>query len=370
MTSVEVSLSQESLFFPLPFTNASIENVVQVHNRLAADSTNRKLNVVAFKVLSAVRHRYSVRPATGFIAPGEAITIHFSLDPESIRSNPDPQFRVLPTEKTKDAIYIDFAIVVGNADDVGDSRVGEAVSGKYLNAWLAAGGHVKGVNERQPVSEECGAFWKGRGAAKPSGDSSSLRKKLVCVFANRDSVPESLVVCMKAEGGSSTSAARASAPPPPTSRPPPTTATHRDSTAPPEVPPRRFSVSSPSVSITPRASQEAARTPSRQTANGDNTAAAAATPSSFLATTPPAAAVRHGAVAAAAGAGGGRRKPFSLQQAAMAFSSEKAEKHKAMWKRVMHYKIPYTVAAAMVLLALYCGLCETHTFFSWLIAGR
>lgn len=317
MSSVGVHLSQEQLFFPLPFTNATIENVVQVRNLLKSSSQDRTANVISFKVLSAVRHRYSVRPAVGFVGPEQAVTIHFSLDPEEIRRHPDAAARVLPTESTKDAIYIDLAVVPGSAK-------------QFLANWEKS----REQQNYKDVQEDATNFWRSRGAVKKSTtipETNATRRKLQCVFASRDHVPDSLVMCMKSDrhaNGVSTHPNQS--PVVPTSRPPTMPSTDHRSTSPPDSLPRR---------VTTGQGTPPSSTPQSSTANR----------------------------------GHATFQPVkSSTGAPAAVHSEEDDPLMSMTKTslfaaIANYRIPYVVVGLLLVATVFCGLYE-HTFLSWLVA--
>lgn len=340
--ALPVTLSQESLFFPLPFTNAAIDNVVQIRNLLPAVPSNSKGNAVAFKILSPVQHRYSVRPPVGFIAAGDAVTVNFSFNPESVRRNKNPADRELPTAATKDAVYIDFAVV--------DGAAAEAV----LTRWAP---REKGVNLLREVQSDVAAFWKQRGPVK-GVTSGAMRQKLRCVFAVRSEVPGSLVMCVKEEGGAAAPSRRSAPVEAPTSRPPSTSNTDKTNTAPPDSPPARYAENdryTPTTSSTPlsRRRHVDPATPIHREAHVATLAPSSQSKSPPLPSTFP----YSGSSPVAA------RGPMMTKATTTA-------KKKGMVAAVMHYKLSYKVVIVLLFLSFICGLLDRDNVLTWLIASK
>lgn len=325
--ALQVKLSQDNLFFPLPFTNATIDNVVQVKNPLPVVQGDPKANVIAFKILSEVQYRYSVRPPVGFIGAGEHVTIVFSFNPEHVKSGKNPAERELPTEATKDAIHVDFAVVDAPSVE------------RALAHW--APGSKEAKTSREVVSD-ASQFWKQRGQVKKNSPTAT-RYKLRCVFAPRNNVPDSLVMCMKEEEDGK---AKGPAAPVPTSRPPMTSSTQPRNTAPPEAPPHRHSES-------PRAGS-AMSTPREGPGKAPPTA-----PAGPIAAAP----VSRPAPPAAAAAAAVRKPPASGDSAAAGSLTAKG-----MLSQVMNYKLSYTVVGVLLLLTLLCGLLDQSNLLTWLLA--
>ncbi|KAK7197764.1 MSP (Major sperm protein) domain containing protein [Novymonas esmeraldas] len=329
--TLQVKLSQDSLFFPLPFTNATIDNVVQVKNTLPAVQGDPRANVVSFKILSEVQYRYSVRPPVGFIGAGEHVTIVFSFNPEHVKAGANAAERQLPTEATKDAIHIDFAVVDA------------AAAGAALAHWTPASKESRSSRE---VMADAAQFWKARGQVRRNSPT-TMRFKLRCIFATRQNVPESLVMCMKEEESKSAAVVDAAAAAlPPKTRPPATSSTQPQNTAPPEAPPHRHSES-------PR------NTPTASTPRSD-----ANRP------TRPAAAARPSGVAVTATTAAAPPPPKSSSSSPSSGASTAALTPKGIVTQVMHYKLSYKVVGVLLVLTLLCGLLDHSNFLTWLLATR
>lgn len=333
--SLQVKLSQDSLFFPLPFTNATIDNLVEVRNPLPVVPGDPKANVIAFKILSEVQNRYSVRPSAGFIGPGTHVTIIVSFNPEQVREAKNPAERELPTEATRDAIHIDFAVVDA------------AYTATALAHWVPGS---KASKPSREVVADASAFWKKRGPVTKN-DAATLRIRLRCVFATRNNVPETLVISMKEEDGKK-AAAEVNAAVPKT-RPPPTSTTDPRNTAPPGAPPHRTSETPREA--TPRNDGAPAAPASRPTVPTTTTAAAAAAPA--------AAAAARAAFPPAAPAA-----PSPKPAVKFPASSAAGEKKKGLVSAVMHYKLSYAVVAVLLVLTFFCGIWDHSNLLTWLIA--
>lgn len=307
-------LSQNSLFYPLPLTNVVVSNVVEAKNVLPATS-NGSENLIVFKVLSAVRHRYTVRPPVGFIAAGESVQITIALDPDAIRAQPDAQ---LPTAETKDSIFIDIARVPA-----------DSLPAKTFMAAHASGTVAEASKELQASAS---AFWHQRGPVK-GADPNGARRRLDCVFANKE---EQAVLLPEALGGPEVPPAV------PTSRPPPTGDTHPGRTDPPESPPSRSTANSPSA-ITPASNTERPPTPSTAAP-----ATAAAAPSEAPA----------------------KAKVGSLLQAGKDLAARERAKKKGVISQILNYRISYAAVAVLVVLSVLCGVYDRNTILSRIIAGR
>ncbi|KPA84241.1 hypothetical protein ABB37_02285 [Leptomonas pyrrhocoris] len=342
--ALQMKLSQDSLFFPLPFTNATIDNVVQIHNLLPVVPGKPKANVVSFKILSEVQHRYSVRPPVGFIGADDHITIVFSFNPEQVKAAKNPADRELPTEATRDAIHIDFAVVDADSIDAA------------LAHWVPGSKESKLARD---VMTDASAFWKKRGQVTKN-NATMLRFKLRCVFAPRHTVPDSLVISMKegeGKGVDPKKAAEVNAAVPKT-RPTPTSTTDPRSTAPPAVPPHRHSEtpreSTPRNELSPTAR---ALTPPNATATAATLAATKAAAAAAAAPT-----ARSVPVAA---------PPTSSMPAVRLPSSRSAEetkKKKGFVGAVLNYKLSYAVVAVLLVLTFFCGLWDHGNLLTWMIS--
>nr|CCM16793.1 hypothetical protein, conserved [Leishmania guyanensis] len=337
MTSdnLQVTLSQDSLFFPLPFTNATIDNVVQMKNPLPVVQGNPKANVISFKILSRVQHRYSVRPPVGFIGAGEHVTIVFSFNPEHVRMAKIPEERELPTEATRDAIHLDFAVV-------------DAQSVQTALAHWVPGSKVTKVPRE--VMTDALLFWKQRGPVK-EGSPSTMRYKLRCVFAPRNNVPDSLVMCMKEEGGRTRGTADSTALLPSTC-PPMTSSTQSQNTA-------------PSEALLHRHTENQRNTPTASTPHND----------------------ASGALPAARGPGVSAGRPGVAGAALAPFASPTSSSPTQKWRsssgapdgevtlkgilgQVMNYKLSYRVVSVLLALTFLCGLLDQSNLLTWLITKR
>jgi hypothetical protein len=332
--ALQMKLSQDSLFFPLPFTNATIDNVVQIQNPLPAVQGDPKANVVSFKILSEVQHRYSVRPPVGFIGAGDHITVVFSFNPEQVKAARNPVERELPTEATKDAIHIDFAVV--DAASVATA----------LTHWVP-GSKVSKLS--RDVLADASAFWKKRGQVTKN-NATMMRLKLRCIFAPRNTVPDSLVISMKEEDGKDAkNAAEVNAAVPKT-RPPQTSTTDPRNTAPPEAPPHRHSDTPKEA--TPTSQNEPLSRAPRTAAAPTTTAVAAAAPATTARPVPPAMPTTS-------------PKPPASKLPALGGSG--AEK-KGLVSAVMNYKLSYAVVAVLLVLTFFCGVWDHGNLLTWLIS--
>ncbi|GET89866.1 hypothetical protein, conserved [Leishmania tarentolae] len=333
--ALPIKLSQDSLFFPLPFTNATIDNVVQVKNMLPAVQGDPKANVISFKILSRVQNRYSVHPPVGFIGAGEHATIVFSFNPEHVKMAKNPQERELPTEATKDAIHVDFAVV--DAQSVQTA----------LAHWVPGRKETKAPRE---VIADASQFWKQRGQVTKNSPT-SMRHKLRCIFATRNNVPDSLVMCMKEEGGKCKPIADGAAPLPRT-RPPVTPSTQPHSTAPPETPPHRYS-------------ESRLTTPTMRSPSNDVCHTGSASGGQSISTT------RPGAAAAASASSG---PPASLAPTWKPSTSAGLTcgdiTLKSIAGQVMNYKLSYRTACVLLFLTLLCGLLDQSNILTWMIANH
>lgn len=331
--TLPIKLSQDSLFFPLPFTNATIDNVVQVKNMLPVVQGDPKANVISFKILSRVQNRYSVHPPVGFIGAGEHATIIFSFNPEHVKMTKNPEERELPTEATKDAIHVDFAVV--DAQSVQTALV----------HWAPGSKEAKASRE---VVADASRFWKQRGQVKKNSPI-AMRYKLRCVFATRNNVPDSLVMCMKEEGGTCKPIADGAAPLPRT-RPPVTSSTQPQNKAPPEAPPHRYSESQTTTPATRSPHSDACYTP-----------CATGSPNIFAAR-----------LSEAAGASAPSASPPSsapTQKPRTSAGSTCGDiTLKSITEQVMHYKLSYRAVGVLLFLTLLCGLLDQSNLLTWLIA--
>ncbi|KAG5499363.1 hypothetical protein JIQ42_04180 [Leishmania sp. Namibia] len=334
MTSgtLQVKLSQDSLFFPLPFTNATIDNVVQVKNTLPVVQGDPKANVISFKILSRVQYRYSVRPPVGFIGAGEYVTIVFSFNPEHVKMSKNPEERELPTEATKDAIHVDFAVV--------DAQLVPTA----LAHWVPGSKDAKMSRE---IMADASQFWKKVGQVKKNSPT-MMRYKLKCVFATRNNVPDSLVMCMKEEDNKAKATADDGAPLP-RARPPMTSSTQPQSPVPPEAPPHRHSESQRTTPTASTPYNDAVYSPCSAGASGisPRPSAASAAPASSALSPSSAPAQRWSASAG---------------------STDSAVTLNDIAEQVMHYKLSYQMAGVLLCLTLLCGLFDQSNLLTWLIA--
>lgn len=164
--SLNVACSQEALFFPLPITGG-IENIVQF--------TNLETVKLAFKVRSTIRHRYAVRPTSGFLHPKEEMIVKFLLDPTSMVVD-----GAAPDESTRDSVLVDF-IVVPATDE--------------------------GLTAAQ--------FWKRSSESSAIQSQQQLhRMRFPCIFTRSGQpLPKSLTIHVNQQGGGGGASAQAAAPP-------------------------------------------------------------------------------------------------------------------------------------------------------------
>ena len=329
---LQMKLSQDSLFFPLPFTNATIDNVVQVQNPLPTVQGNPKANAVSFKILSEVPYRYSVRPPVGFIGAGDHVTIIFSFNPEQVKAAKNPAERELPTETTKDAIHIDFAVVEAPA------------ASTALAHWVPGSKEAKLSRE---VQADASAFWKQRGQVTKN-TATMMRFKLRCVFATRNNVPDSLVISMKEEEEEKNAETRNAAVP--KTRPLPTSTTDPRNTAPPEAPPHRHSEAAAEPSHTARAATAAAAAAAAPPLPPP--AAAAATARSMPPIAPPPA------------------TKLAVKLPSSSSTDETTKQKNGFVSAVMNYRLPYALVAILLVLTLLCGLLDHGNLLTWLMSKR
>ncbi|KAG5501561.1 hypothetical protein JKF63_03391 [Porcisia hertigi] len=329
---LQVKLSQDSLFFPLPFTNATIDNIVQVKNMLPVVQGDPRANVISYKILSAVHHRYSVRPPVGFIGAGEYTTIVFSFNPEHVRMAKNPAERELPTEATKDVIHIDFAVIDTQA---APSALAHWVPGK------------KETDVSREMMADASQFWKRHGQVKKNSPT-AMCYKLRCVFATRNNAPDSLVMCMKEEPGKSKATADGVVSLPKT-RPPVTSSTELQNTIPPRVLPPRHSDRSGTPSVKSSPSNDVSHVPR------------ATDRPSILAS-------RLGAVAPSSAL------PEFPQYSAKvprptSFPSTRcpAVTPKDIVLQVMNHTLSYKVVCVLLVLTVMCGLWDSSNLLTWLI---
>ncbi|KAH8616534.1 MSP (Major sperm protein) domain [Trypanosoma vivax] len=184
-SSLPVVFSQSLLYFPLPLPDAPIENVVEVRNTLPRTGDVAE-NVVAFKVLSAVRRRYGVRPSCGLIPPGGSVKIMFVLDVRQVRYRErrrDDGTRcsssgTVPGVDADDELIVDVAVVP--VDVVRGFVEGQRC--ETMRALVEVARHSAAVAK----------FWRARGQVGP-GEHGAARQRLRCVYADGPA-PEGLVV--------------------------------------------------------------------------------------------------------------------------------------------------------------------------------
>ncbi|KAG5475445.1 hypothetical protein LSCM1_03565 [Leishmania martiniquensis] len=331
--TLQVKLSQDSLFFPLPFTNATIDNVVQMKNTLPVVQGDPKANVISFKILSRVQYRYSVRPPVGFIGAGEHVTVVFSFNPEHVRMRKNPEERELPTEATRDAIHVDFAVV--------DAQLAPTA----LAHWAPGSREAKVSRE---VMADASQFWKQIGQVKKNSPT-MMRYKLKCIFAARNNVPDTLVMCMKEEDDKAQAAADGAGPLPKT-RPPMTSSTQPHGTTPPEGPP-------------PRHSESQRTTPTASTPLNDAGYTARTTGSPGISPASPSAA----SAASVPSSSSPSWAPAQRWGAASDSTNGTVTLHE-IGVQVMNYKLSYQVAGALLFATLLCGLFDQSNLLTWLIA--
>ncbi|RNE95931.1 uncharacterized protein Tco025E_09858 [Trypanosoma conorhini] len=346
-----VQLSQESLYFPLPLKDITIENIVQVRNLLGR-SENKAENVIAFKVLGTVRSRYSVRPSTGLIFPGERAKIRFLLDVPQLRRQASKQQGekaavTLPDANTKDELFVDIAVLPKD-----QAKACIESSARDNNGEKAEGG-TAGM-----YVEQAAAFWKMIGTSKPK-EMRAERRKLSCVYGE-EGVPESLVMRISGEKPGS-------AVPPPLFTPSRTET--RFTSSPPLVPKTRPQTNNTDATrrspppAPPRCSPSAsARSRDKSSPYAD---------SSVGATPPKSRPLPMGLPGANSGSLGGGGGSVSRPPAA-ALNPKPALAHhlQPLWKECLFYRVSSKMLVVLLFLSFLCALFESGTFLSRLLIGQ
>ncbi|CBH09532.1 hypothetical protein, conserved [Trypanosoma brucei gambiense DAL972] len=178
-----VCFSQECLYFPSPLTDASIENIIELSSLLVRTEDPCE-NVVAFKVLSAVRNRYGVQPSVGLIFAGECVRVKFMLDIRRLRrlaarrGGMEEGAVELPDAGTRDEVFVDICVVPREV-----MAPYESVSGFF-------GGDCRSKGPSGP--DVAAAFWKQRGRVQ-ARERNAVRCALRCIYGELG-VPDSLVM--------------------------------------------------------------------------------------------------------------------------------------------------------------------------------
>eukprot|EP00796_Vickermania_ingenoplastis_P001947 gene1947-1185_t len=166
---VFVEVSQDQLYFLVPVTATLVENVLDITNRMTDPR-----DVVTFKVLSTVEHRYGLSDPVGIIQPGSTITLHITLDPRVTQKN-DAAAAALPAKGTTDVMYFDFAVVPAGTQL---RSTADAV------AFWRRRGPVRGASAALALSPSGGGF-----TANGSSPAATQRIRLPCLFTTKDEVP-------------------------------------------------------------------------------------------------------------------------------------------------------------------------------------
>lgn len=147
-----VELTQRELFYPVPIT-AVTENILKV--------TNKDRQRISFKLRTNSKKAFVVRPASGFLNPGEEVMIKFTLS---------PQAALLPTPS-------------------------ESTVASPTNGASSSGEDFFLMQVRFVSAEETNAtpqeFWA---AAATAPNGTTLRISMPCKYISQSAIPRSMVI--------------------------------------------------------------------------------------------------------------------------------------------------------------------------------
>ncbi|ORC87163.1 uncharacterized protein TM35_000231340 [Trypanosoma theileri] len=410
-----VHFSQDFLYFPLPLTDVTIENIVQLRSLLPRTGNNGE-NVIAFKVLCSVRNRYSVRPSTGFILPGESVNIKFLLDAQQLRRNAannkdGSAANALPDVNTHDDIVVDLVVVPrdqaimylqrqqnnNNNNSKGNTKESNNKANNNNNnnsnnnnVSNSNNSHSYMNSNNTPVCvEEAATFWKERGQVR-ADDIQATRRKLRCVYGEKN-VPDSLVMRFSTEKLVSSEET------PVINTPRRSSNNHNNHNnvnidsllLPPTVPRTRPHTNHMDLHRRTAPSAPPRSSPSASLSNREKT------PSSVGPSSPSKSVGMNNSQAAAVGRTAG--SPFAPRMDGgsnnyntitntntttttttasnnnnlfMSIGSGKEDKEDSFWHKYLYYKIPYPMLGVLLVLSFLCALFERGTLLSWLLIGQ
>lgn len=157
---IQVELSQDELYFIVPYGTTVVENILEVRNKMP--TTSASTPVLTYKTLSTVQGRYGLSDPVGTIPPGGSATIRVTLEPKSAASSSPP----LPALGGTDTLYLDIAIV------------------------------PEGTTLRD--GKDAASFWRQRGPVRlqaggtRSAAGSGLRVRVPCRFLSKEELPPHL----------------------------------------------------------------------------------------------------------------------------------------------------------------------------------
>lgn len=157
---INVELSQDELYFLVPYATAVVENMLDIRNTMKPAGSGGA--IVTYKVLSTVQGRYGISDPVGVIAPSSSATLRITLDQKALTSStPSP---LIPDKGTTDTLYFDFCRVPPGT--------------------VLSNGH------------DAAKFWRERGPVRMrpggGGEESGLRVRIPCRFLAREDLPAHL----------------------------------------------------------------------------------------------------------------------------------------------------------------------------------